>query len=322
MQRNENTFQWKETQTEGDMLLGEEKSKYDGSQSADIARQKEELDAERKRIADERQQMLLDLDIAEKRRVADLKEREDEYIIIARQKRELEAERKKMADERQQMLLDLEEAEKQKKAADQAIADAALKEKEAKAGFMLQKAMSRHSLSAAQHKQEEAELAEHQAEALLLEAEEKRKMAERAEQKHREDIAAMEALKKELSDTMQEQQVEFVKNKAELSREGLASCDNIVPILLRNPSLAICIDSHTNCFLEKCKDHCIHMPLSQQRVDCVKAQLKKGGAHNNIITKGWGCKHPEIKNQRGVHIYPAPKDHPALRAGLSKMASL
>lgn len=193
-----------------------------------------------------------------------------------------------------------------------------MKQQETKAGIMLQKAMSRHSLSAAQHKREAAELAEHQAEALLREAEEKRKMAEIAERKHREEIEAMEVLKKELADTMQEQQVEFVKNKAELTSEGLKSCRMLVPILLRNPSLAICIDSHTNCFLDKCKDHCIHMALSQQRVDCVKAQLKEGGAHNSIITKGWGCKHPEIKNQRAVHIYPAPKDHP----DLNKMSSL
>jgi outer membrane protein OmpA-like peptidoglycan-associated protein len=127
----------------------------------------------------------------------------------------------------------------------------------------------------------------------------------------------MAALKAELDATL-ETPLEFVKNKAELSPAGLASCRQLVPILRRNPSLAICIDSHTNCFLDKCKERCTHLHLSQRRVDAVKEELAAGGAHNYIITKGWGCKHPDIKNVRAVRIYPAPKH----LVKFSKMASL
>jgi outer membrane protein OmpA-like peptidoglycan-associated protein len=312
-------FEWKDTQTEEDVLLGREKSRYDGTQRADeladLARQREELEAERRALAEQQ-------DSERKRkteeRAAEDSRRERELADMARQREELEAERARNAAERSQMLLDLAAAEDRRQAAEQAAEAAEVSRREAAAGILLQKAVSRKTLSTAQHKREEAEAAEHRAEELLLEAEEKRRRAEEEERRHHEEIAAMAAVRQELQDTLQEQQVEFVMNKAELSAAGRESCRLLVPILLRNPSLAICIDSHTNCFLEKCKDHCIHMSLSQQRVDAVKDELKKGGAHNNIITKGWGCKHPEIKNQRAVHIYPAPKHHP----DINKMASL
>lgn len=128
---------------------------------------------------------------------------------------------------------------------------------------------------------------------------------------------AMRTLQGQLDSALTEQ-VEFVKNKAELSPAGLQACKEAVPILLSNPSIAFCIDGHTNCFLDTCRDHCLHVLLSQQRVDAVKEQLKAGGAHNNIFAKGWGCKHPEVKNERAVRIYPAPKHALAL----SKMTSL
>ena len=238
---------------------------------------------------------------------------------LARQREELDAEWSKIIEERQQILFNLKALEEKKIEAEEIIELAALKEKEAAAGVMLQKALSRHAVSGAQQRRHEVEAVEHHAELLLKEAEEKRKVTEEIERANRRELAAMESLKNELIQTMQDYQLEFVKNKAELTSAGLESCQQILKILLRNPSMAICIDGHTNCYLDKCKDHCIHMKLSQQRVDVVKDQLKHGGLHNNIVTKGWGCKHPQIKNERAVHIYPVPKDHPALKG---KMLSL
>lgn len=124
MQRNDiSVFQWKETQTEEDLLLGEEKSKYNSthieSEYTDIARQKEELAAERRRFAAQQHQMQQDLAEAEKQRAG-------ANMNLTRQKDELAAERRKIADERKQMLQDLEEAERKRKAAEKALEEVVL----------------------------------------------------------------------------------------------------------------------------------------------------------------------------------------------------
>jgi outer membrane protein OmpA-like peptidoglycan-associated protein len=236
---------------------------------------------------------------------------------LKRQQVEMDTERSEIAAARRQLELDLQEAEHKKEKAEEAAQIAEKRRREASAEIMFKKAISRNSLHAAEHKRDEAQAAELLAEERLREAEDKRRLAEEIEFKLQEEIAAMATLKEELDDTMTEP-LEFVKNTAELSPSGLQSCLKIIPVLLSNPTLAICIDGHTNCFLDKCKDHCTHVQLSQLRVDAVKEQLTRGGAHNNILTKGWGCKHPELKNKRAVRIYPVPKH--AIK--LHKMTSL
>jgi outer membrane protein OmpA-like peptidoglycan-associated protein len=389
MQMSGSRFEWKETQTEVDMLLGDEKSRYDGSREesakqqlefeadmarrradlearhqqmevdraravaeleearrvqkaadleklasqkaeleADLARQREEITLERNRLEDERKRAEMEasqqqLEIERLRAIADSEEarrvqdagdleklasqKAEFEEDLARQREEFTLERNRLEDERKRVALELEEAEQKRLEAERAAEEAELKRREASAGMLFQKALSRQSLTTAQQKKEEAEAAEHHAEEMLREAEHRRHEAEELEHKHREELAAMKAMKEELDNSMTEP-LEFVKNKAELSPAGLDACTKILPVLLRNPELPICIDGHTNCFLDKCKDHCTHVHLSQKRVDAVKEQLRQGGAHNNILTKGWGCKHPELKNVRAVRIYPAPKD--------------
>jgi len=321
MQMKDIRCDWKETQTEVEMLLGDHKSRYDGScggSGSDVDQQRLEFEADMARQCAEVEARCRELSAEHARQLeAMAKERQELEAAAARQRRELADERERMEEERQRAMVALQEAERKRLEALKAADDAELKRKEAAAGLMFQKALSRQSLTAAQHKKEEVEAAEHHAEELLREAEQRRQEAEELEHHHREEIAAMKAMKEELDNSMTEP-LEFVKNKAELSPAGLEACRKLVPILLRNRSLPICIDGHTNCFLDKCKDHCMHLHLSQQRVDAVKEQLRRGGAHNNILTKGWGCKHPELKNVRAVRIYPAPKD----LVKISKMTSL
>ena len=247
----------------------------------------------------------------------DINQRLEIEATLKRQQVEMDTERSEIAAARRQLELDLQEAEQKKEKAEEAAQIAEKRRREASAEIMFKIAISRNSLHAAEHKRDEAQAAELLAEERLREAEDKRRLAEEIEFKLQEEIAAMATLKEELDDTMTEP-LEFVKNTAELSPSGLQSCLKIIPVLLSNPTLAICIDGHTNCFLDKCKDHCIHVQLSQLRVDAVKEQLTRGGAHNNILTKGWGCKHPELKNKRAVRIYPVPKH--AIK--LHKMTSL
>ena len=78
----------------------------------------------------------------------------------------------------------------------------------------------------------------------------------------------------------------------------------VLPLLLKLPDMKINVESHTNCKKGKCDNGCHLMDLSQERVETVKHFFKEHGAANEFHTKGWGCRHPELKNVRLVRIYP------------------
>ena len=51
--------------------------------------------------------------------------------------------------------------------------------------------------------------------------------------------------------------------------------------------------------------------------DYVKELFIKGGCKNNFVTKGWGCTHPDIGDQRKVRIFPTDFDYSAEFAALA-----
>lgn len=112
----------------------------------------------------------------------------------------------------------------------------------------------------------------------------------------------------EIEETLKEE-IEFVQNKAELSDQGKHICDKVLPFLLKLPDMKINIESHTNCKKGKCDHGCHLMDLSQERVDTVRSYFLERGASNEFHTKGWGCRHPELKNVRKVRIYPDHSHH-------------
>jgi outer membrane protein OmpA-like peptidoglycan-associated protein len=105
------------------------------------------------------------------------------------------------------------------------------------------------------------------------------------------------------------EEIEFVQNKAELTTQGKSICNKVLPLLLKLPDMKINIESHTNCKKGICDDGCHLMDLSQDRVDTVRSFFEEHGASNEFHTKGWGCRHPELKNVRLVRIYPDHAHH-------------
>ena len=123
------------------------------------------------------------------------------------------------------------------------------------------------------------------------------------EKERQEEGDKVRAIMYEIEETLKEE-IEFVQNKAELSAQGKGICDKVLPFLLKLPDMKINIESHTNCKKGKCEEGCHLMELSQERVDTVRCYFVERGASNEFHTKGWGCRHPELKNVRKVRIYP------------------
>jgi outer membrane protein OmpA-like peptidoglycan-associated protein len=172
------------------------------------------------------------------------------------------------------------------------------------------------SLRQLEKKKQEAELAAREAEkrkeaadAALVEANEKKAAYEaaaaKAEQKRLSDEKMVADIMLEIEETLKEE-IEFVKNQATLTSQGEAVCAKVIPFLLRLPDMVIHIESHTNCFHGKCDGAkgCYLKELSQQRVDTVRSYFLKSGCRNEFLTKGWGCKHPQLRNIRLVRIFP------------------
>jgi outer membrane protein OmpA-like peptidoglycan-associated protein/cell division protein FtsN len=148
-------------------------------------------------------------------------------------------------------------------------------------------------------------------------AEEAAKQA--AEQARREAAAAKEAAKQKaiadrmavldrLEDNMREE-IDFEKNQDTITEASKQVCDKIATTLLEYPELVIHIESHTSCKAGRCDDGCRLMELSQERVEEVMRYFQTKGCTNKFIPKGWGCKHPEIGNERKVRVFPEDVDH-------------
>lgn len=170
------------------------------------------------------------------------------------------------------------------------------------------------SLHELEKKKQEAELAAREAEkrkqaanaALVIATAKKQAFeaaAEKAEEKRIAEEKMVAGIILEIEETLKEE-IEFVKNQASLTSQGEAICSKVVPFLLRLPDMVIHIESHTNCIHGKCDHGCYLMELSQQRVETVRTYFIQNGCKNEFITKGWGCKHPELHNIRLVRIFP------------------
>jgi outer membrane protein OmpA-like peptidoglycan-associated protein len=254
---------------------------------------------------------------------------QQEQEALEETKKEAEAARKRALENETRAAIAMAEAEKR-------IADAA--EKEAMERAELEKAKKKFeeemqqahdsetrdmlekqrqyedSLRELEKKKQEAELAAREAEkrkeaadTALVEANAKKAAyeaaAQKAEEKRLADEKMVADIMLEIEETLKEE-IEFVKNQATLTAQGEAVCAKVVPFLLRLPDMVIHIESHTNCFHGKCDKGCYLMELSQSRVDTVRSYFLKHGCKNEFLTKGWGCKHPELRNIRLVRIYP------------------
>mmetsp|Transcript_17982 Transcript_17982/g.30084 ORF Transcript_17982/g.30084 Transcript_17982/m.30084 type:complete len:411 (-) Transcript_17982:1063-2295(-) len=166
----------------------------------------------------------------------------------------------------------------------------------------------------AERKRKAFELAQKIAEEKAKEADKALKLADKKKAEYEEALAVVEqereaenakikAIMYDIEMTLKEE-IEFVQNKAELTAIGKGICDKVLPLLLKLPDMKINIESHTNCKKGRCDDGCHLMDLSQDRVDTVKFYFVERGATNEFHTKGWGCRHPELKNVRKVRIYP------------------
>jgi outer membrane protein OmpA-like peptidoglycan-associated protein len=106
--------------------------------------------------------------------------------------------------------------------------------------------------------------------------------------------------------------LKFVQNQDSVTPESLPTVDSVAAVLREYPELMIHIDSHTNCSQStkfNCDEACRMFELSQRRADNVKHMLISRGCQNVIVSKGWGCKHPQIGNKRIVKIYPEDLEH-------------
>lgn len=171
----------------------------------------------------------------------------------------------------------------------------------------------------AERKRKAFELAQRIAEEKAKEADKALKLADKKKAEYEAALAAVEqereaenakikAIMYDIEMTLKEE-IEFVQNKAELTHLGKGICDKVLPLLLKLPDMKINIESHTNCKKGKCDNGCHLMDLSQDRVDTVKSYFVERGATNEFHTKGWGCRHPELKNVRMVRIYPDHAHH-------------
>lgn len=161
----------------------------------------------------------------------------------------------------------------------------------------------------AQHNAEEKTK---EAEKALLLADQKKKEYEIAlvavAKERQEESDKVKAIMYDIEETLKEE-IEFVQNKAELTDQGKVICNKVLPFLLKLPDMKIHVESHTNCKKGKCDKGCHLMDLSQDRVDTVKRYFVEHGSTNEFQTKGWGCRHPELKNVRMVRIYPDHSHH-------------
>ncbi len=152
-----------------------------------------------------------------------------------------------------------------------------------------------------------------------------------------------ELLKQNIEKTMEHHQITFLKDEAELTDDGKALLDQVVPFLVEHPEARIHVEGHTNCMsvapsaaaslgrrssvgpvsetgrimhaslsahktqksVRACiPEECRLLELSQQRADSVTQYLVSQGCKNEFISKGWGCQHPHFKNVRLVRIFP------------------
>jgi outer membrane protein OmpA-like peptidoglycan-associated protein len=101
-------------------------------------------------------------------------------------------------------------------------------------------------------------------------------------------------LKEQVKEFMESKEITFEKNSPEMDAEGKETCRTIAGWFSAHPHMEINIDSHTNCFAGKCDQKCYLQELSQERCDKVKECFVASGCQNVILSKGWGCKHPEL----------------------------
>jgi outer membrane protein OmpA-like peptidoglycan-associated protein len=248
--------------------------------------------------------------LAEKKKVAEAAEKKalehEAQAAIAMAEAE-----KRIADAAQKEALERAELEKAKQKFEEEMQEA----HDAETRDMLEKKKEyEESLRELEQKKQDAELAAREAEkrkeaatAALTEANVKKlayeAAAQKAEEKRLADEQMVANIMLEIEETLKEE-IEFVKNQATLTPQGEAVCAKVVPFLLRLPDMVIHIESHTNCFHGKCDNGCYLMALSQERVDTVRSFFLKNGCKNEFLTKGWGCKHPELRNIRLVRIFP------------------
>ena len=164
---------------------------------------------------------------------------------------------------------------------------------------------------------EERERALKQREAALLAREALLNKRIGAERKRENDH--IKTIMFEIEETLKEE-IEFHQNSPELTDQGKVICKKVLPFLLKLPDMIINIESHTNCKKGKCDNGCHLMDLSQQRVETVKHYLIEHGATNEFHTKGWGCRHPELKNVRMVRIYPDHSHKETYEVSLANLA--
>jgi outer membrane protein OmpA-like peptidoglycan-associated protein len=264
-------------------------------ESDDSAKRLELLESREKVLVDKEHQLVI-------QELLLVKERDALAALMQAQKIALEqALEVKAEQDRKLAQLLREEEDNRRRREDETFADVALRKKteyeRALTELQLKQDELKDAARVTEQKQQSVELFTHDVNLKRIEYE----SAQSASQQRVQLAAAI--ISKEIEEVMKEQ-IEFEPNHPDLTPQGEAICNRVVPFLLRVPHMPIYIDSHTSCQPGRCDNGCSLMDLSQKRVDIVKKYFEARGCSNIFICKGWGCKHPEYLAVRLVRIHP------------------
>ena len=90
--------------------------------------------------------------------------------------------------------------------------------------------------------------------------------------------------------------INFRAGVSDMTAATVDIVEQVSAVLKAYPSLTICIEGHTACEPKHAAGRkCNLQPLSTARVEAVKALMRQQGVACNLVVRGWGCHHPDIK---------------------------
>jgi outer membrane protein OmpA-like peptidoglycan-associated protein len=108
---------------------------------------------------------------------------------------------------------------------------------------------------------------------------------------------------KEINSVMTNAEITFVDFKADIQPEAQEVVNGIGSIISKYPMICVMVEGHTMCGNGKgCEGECVNAQLAGNRIANVVAAMQRAGCENKFESKGWGCKHPEVKAKKLVRI--------------------
>ena len=108
---------------------------------------------------------------------------------------------------------------------------------------------------------------------------------------------------KEINSVMANAEITFVDFKADIQPAAQKVVNGIGSIVSKHPTISVRVEGHTMCRDGKgCEGECVNAELAGNRIANVVAAMQHAGCKNKFESKGWGCKHPEVKAKKLVRI--------------------